>query len=31
VRDLTPEELTDLESSALRYKKYTEITVNSLK
>lgn len=31
VRDLTPEELADLESSAVRYKKYTEITVNSLK
>ncbi|HSL88484.1 MAG TPA: gamma carbonic anhydrase family protein [Ignavibacteriaceae bacterium] len=31
VRDLAPEELADLESSALRYKKYTEITVNSLK
>lgn len=31
VRDLTSEELADLESSAVRYKKYTEITVNSLK
>ena len=31
VRDLTLEELADLESSAVRYKKYTEITVNSLK
>ena len=30
VRDLTEEELNDLEKSALRYKKYTEITIDSL-
>lgn len=31
VRDLTSEEMDDLEKSALRYKKYTEITVSSFK
>jgi carbonic anhydrase/acetyltransferase-like protein (isoleucine patch superfamily) len=31
VRDLTKEEIEDLEASALRYKKYSEITLNSLK
>jgi carbonic anhydrase/acetyltransferase-like protein (isoleucine patch superfamily) len=31
VRDLSQEELLDLERSAERYKKYTEITINSLK
>jgi len=30
VRDLTKEEIADFEKSALRYKKYTEITLNSL-
>jgi carbonic anhydrase/acetyltransferase-like protein (isoleucine patch superfamily) len=30
IRDLTDEEINDLENSALRYKKYTEITVDSL-
>lgn len=30
VRNLTDEEFTDLEKSAIRYKKYTEITVESL-
>lgn len=30
VRDLTPEEINDFENSALRYSKYTEITVDSL-
>lgn len=30
VRDLTPEEIHDFENSALRYSKYTEITVDSL-
>jgi carbonic anhydrase/acetyltransferase-like protein (isoleucine patch superfamily) len=30
VRDLTEEEMNDFEQSAERYKKYTEITVNSL-
>lgn len=30
VRDLTPEEIKDFENSAFRYKKYTEITVDSL-
>ncbi|MCJ7554421.1 MAG: gamma carbonic anhydrase family protein, partial [Ignavibacteriaceae bacterium] len=31
VRDLTDEEMLEFEISAERYKKYTEITVNSLK
>lgn len=31
IRDLTEDEILDLERSAERYKKYTEITVNSLK
>jgi carbonic anhydrase/acetyltransferase-like protein (isoleucine patch superfamily) len=31
VRDLTKEEIEDLEASAFRYKKYSEITVESLK
>ncbi|MFH0733897.1 MAG: gamma carbonic anhydrase family protein [bacterium] len=31
IRDLTEEEILDLEASAFRYKKYTEITINSLK
>lgn len=31
IRDLTPDEITDLEESAERYKNYTEVTVNSLK
>ncbi len=31
VRSLTDEEILDLDASALRYKKYTEITINSLK
>ena len=31
VRDLTTDEIEDLEKSAFRYKKYTEITVDSLK
>jgi carbonic anhydrase/acetyltransferase-like protein (isoleucine patch superfamily) len=30
VRDLTEEEINDFEKSALRYKKYTEITIESL-
>ncbi len=30
VRDLTDEEINDFEKSALRYKKYTEITIESL-
>ncbi|HCY77556.1 MAG TPA: gamma carbonic anhydrase family protein [Ignavibacteriales bacterium] len=30
VRDLTSEEISDFEKSAYRYKKYTEITVDSL-
>lgn len=30
IRDLTDEEINDFENSALRYKKYTEITVDSL-
>ena len=30
IRDLTVEEIEDLEKSAYRYKKYTEITLNSL-
>ena len=30
IRDLTVDEIADLEKSALRYKKYTEITVSSL-
>ena len=30
IRDLTIEEIEDLEKSAYRYKKYTEITLNSL-
>jgi carbonic anhydrase/acetyltransferase-like protein (isoleucine patch superfamily) len=30
VRDLTEEEINDFEKSALRYKKYTEITIDSL-
>jgi carbonic anhydrase/acetyltransferase-like protein (isoleucine patch superfamily) len=30
IRDLTDEEINDFEKSALRYKKYTEITVDSL-
>lgn len=30
VRDLTVDEITDLEKSAFRYKKYTEITISSL-
>lgn len=29
-RDLTKEEISDFEKSAMRYKKYTEITINSL-
>jgi carbonic anhydrase/acetyltransferase-like protein (isoleucine patch superfamily) len=31
IRDLTQEEIKDLEQSAIRYKNYTEIMVNSLK
>lgn len=31
VRDLTKEEIEDLEASAFRYKKYSEITLKSLK
>lgn len=31
IRDLTEDEILDLERSAKRYKKYTEITINSLK
>jgi carbonic anhydrase/acetyltransferase-like protein (isoleucine patch superfamily) len=31
VRDLTVEEINDFENSALRYKKYSEITIDSLK
>ena len=31
VRDLTKEEISDLEASAERYKKYTQITIKSLK
>ncbi len=31
VRDLTSEEIEDLEASALRYKKYSEITIESLR
>lgn len=31
VRDLRKEEIEDLEQSAYRYKKYSEITINSLK
>ncbi|HKI78670.1 MAG TPA: gamma carbonic anhydrase family protein [Ignavibacteriaceae bacterium] len=31
IRDLTKEELDDFENSALRYKKYTELTLDSLK
>ena len=31
VRDLTEEEIKDFERSAMRYKKYTEITIESLK
>lgn len=31
IRDLTDEEMMDFEHSAERYKRYTEITVNSLK
>ena len=31
VRDLTKEEINDFEASALQYKKYTEITLDSLK
>lgn len=31
IRDLTQQELDEFEKSALRYKKYTEITINSLK
>lgn len=30
VRDLSDQEMMDFENSALRYKKYTEITINSL-
>ena len=30
VRDLTDDEINDFEKSALRYMKYTEITINSL-
>lgn len=30
VRDLTDDEILDFESSAMRYKKYTEITIDSL-
>jgi carbonic anhydrase/acetyltransferase-like protein (isoleucine patch superfamily) len=30
VRDLTDEEILDFENSAMRYKKYTEITIDSL-
>lgn len=31
IRDLTNAEIADFEESALRYKKYTELTINSLK
>jgi carbonic anhydrase/acetyltransferase-like protein (isoleucine patch superfamily) len=31
IRDLTKAEYDDLENSAYRYKKYTEITIESLK
>ena len=31
LRDLTPEEIEDIEASAYRYNKYTKITVDSLK
>ncbi len=31
VRDLTEEEIAEFEKSALRYKKYTEITIDSLR
>jgi gamma-carbonic anhydrase len=31
IRDLTEEEMDDFEKSAIRYKKYTELTINSLK
>jgi carbonic anhydrase/acetyltransferase-like protein (isoleucine patch superfamily) len=31
IRDLTKEEMDDFEASAERYKKYTQITLNSLK
>lgn len=31
IRDLTKEELDDFERSALRYKKYTKLTIDSLK
>ncbi|MCB0730627.1 MAG: gamma carbonic anhydrase family protein [Ignavibacteriae bacterium] len=31
IRDLTVPEMEDFEASALRYQKYTEITINSLK
>ena len=31
VRDLTPEEMEEFEKSAERYKKYTELTLNSFK
>jgi len=31
VRDLTVEEIVDLKASTERYKKYVEITINSLK
>ncbi len=31
IRDLTEEEIKDFESSAYRYKKYTELTIKSLK
>ena len=30
IRDLSAEEINDLDASAIRYKKYTEITINSL-
>jgi carbonic anhydrase/acetyltransferase-like protein (isoleucine patch superfamily) len=30
VRDLTKDEIDDFEKSAMRYKKYTEITIESL-
>jgi carbonic anhydrase/acetyltransferase-like protein (isoleucine patch superfamily) len=30
VRDLTDQEIMEFENSALRYKKYTEVTINSL-
>ena len=30
IRDLTDEEIKDFENSAIRYKKYTEITIDSL-